>query len=194
MTLSFCIATIAQFLKKSTLSSHDFETFQPKIGHCAIWSFHNFYWNSTGTTQKCRCLIGFRYHIWEFYYLVTNFKKKTEFPLVDISGPKFRFILLRRVYLISRIRDLCGLALVSDYWLSTKSDFLDTFLLLGVWDHCNFKSLTIKPSCTSFFSVWCTDFKIVIFEKKSLSPFRGRWGQEFIFKVTKAKFWISSSF
>ena len=113
-------------------------------------------------------------------------KKNPEFPLVDISGPKFRFILLRRVYLISRIRDLCGLALVSDYWLSTKSDFLDTFLLLGVWDHCKFKSLTIKPSCTSFFSVWCTDFKIVIFEKKITEPlprslrsrghFWGRWG------------------
>ena len=122
--------------------------------------------------------IGFRCHIWEFY-LVTNFRKKSEFPLVDIGGPKFRFFLLRRVYLISRIKDLCGLARVSDYWLSnvrlswihkvkwpknvliwwkwknsyflhksglqwpvmnkwkrliyfqTKSDFLDTFLLLG---------------------------------------------------------------
>ena len=60
--------------------------------------------------------IGFRYHIWEFY-LVTNFRKKSEFPLVDIGGPKLRFFLLKRVYLISGIKDLCGLAQVSDYWL-----------------------------------------------------------------------------
>ena len=56
------------------------------------------------------------------------------------------------------------------------------------------KSLNRKPSNSSFSSAWCTDFKNVIFEKKSLSPFRGRWGQEVIFEVTEAKFWISSSF
>ena len=32
------------------------------------------------------------------------------------------------------------------------------------------------------------------FWKNSLSPFRGRWGQEVIFEVAEAKFWISSSF
>jgi hypothetical protein len=36
VTLSLCIAPIAQFLKISTLSSHGFETFQPEIGHCAL--------------------------------------------------------------------------------------------------------------------------------------------------------------
>ena len=36
MTLSVSIATIAWFLKKSTLSCHYFETFQPKIGQCDI--------------------------------------------------------------------------------------------------------------------------------------------------------------
>ena len=34
MILSVCIATIAQFWKKSTFWSHDFETFHPKIGQC----------------------------------------------------------------------------------------------------------------------------------------------------------------
>ena len=37
-------------------------------------------------------------------------------------------------------------------------------------------------------------FKNVIFEKNSLSPFWGCWGQEVIFEVAEAKFWISSSF
>ena len=32
------------------------------------------------------------------------------------------------------------------------------------------------------------------FWKNSLGLFRGRWGQEVIFEVTEAKFWISSSF
>ena len=31
-------------------------------------------------------------------------------------------------------------------------------------------------------------------KKKSLSPFRGCWGQEVIFQVAEAKFWVSSSF
>ena len=66
--------------------------------------------------------IGFRYHIWEFY-LVTNFRKKSEFPLVDIGGPKLRFFLLGRVYLISRIMDLSGLARVTDYWLLNVRSF-----------------------------------------------------------------------
>ena len=34
MTLLLCIATIALFLKKSTRSSHDFATFQPKFSQC----------------------------------------------------------------------------------------------------------------------------------------------------------------
>ena len=59
---------------------------------------------------------------------------------------------------------------------------------------CNFKSLIRKPSYSSFFSSWCTDLKNVIFEKNSLSPFWGCWGQEVIFEVAEAKFWISSSF
>jgi hypothetical protein len=54
------------------------------------------------------------------------------------------------------------------------------------------KSLIRKLSYSSFFSAWCTDFKILFF--KSLIPFRGRWGQEVFFEVTEAKFWISSSF
>ena len=52
------------------------------------------------------------------------------------------------------------------------------------------KSLNRKPSNSSFFSAWCTDFKNVIFEKihwatsevievkrSSRGHFRGRWGQ-----------------
>ena len=37
-------------------------------------------------------------------------------------------------------------------------------------------------------------FKKCNFWKNSLSHFRGRWGQEVIFEVAEAKFWISSSF
>ena len=37
-------------------------------------------------------------------------------------------------------------------------------------------------------------FKKCIFWKNSFSHFRGHWGQEVIFEVAKAKFWISSSF
>ena len=58
----------------------------------------------------------------------------------------------------------------------------------------NFASLTREPSYSSFFSTWSLDFKNVIFEKKSLGPFWGRWCQEVIFEVAKAKFWISSIF
>ena len=36
MTLSLSKATKAWFLKKSTLSTHDFETFQSKNGHCVM--------------------------------------------------------------------------------------------------------------------------------------------------------------
>ena len=38
---------------------------------------------------------------------------------------------------------------------------------------------------------WCYKYN---FWKNSLSPFRGHWGQEVIFEVDEAKFWISSSF
>ena len=37
-------------------------------------------------------------------------------------------------------------------------------------------------------------FKKCNFWKNSLSHLRGRWGQEVIFEVAEAKFWISSSF
>ena len=37
-------------------------------------------------------------------------------------------------------------------------------------------------------------FKKCNFWKKSLNPFRGRWGQEVIFEVAEAKFWISPNF
>ena len=52
------------------------------------------------------------------------------------------------------------------------------------------KSLTRKPSYSSFFSAWCTDLKNVIFEKIHWAPSEVV-GQEVIFE---AKFWISSSF
>ena len=57
-----------------------------------------------------------------------------------------------------------------------------------------FKSLTRKPSYSLFFWVLCPDLFFLFFWKNSLSPFRGRPGQEVIFEVAEAKFWISSIF
>ena len=50
-----------------------------------------------------------------------------------------------------------------------------------------------KKEAVHFFSLmhW---FQKCNFWKESLSLFRGRWGQEVIFEVAEAKFWISSSF
>ena len=58
--------------------------------------------------------IGFQHHIWQFY-LLTNFRKKSDFSLVDIGGPKFRFFLLEISVFISRPKDMCGLARVTNY-------------------------------------------------------------------------------
>ena len=38
MTLSLSIATIAWFSKNFTLWSYDYDTFQPKIGQCDMYS------------------------------------------------------------------------------------------------------------------------------------------------------------
>ena len=85
-------------------------------------------------------------------------------------------------------------------WLSIQT-FKNTsfwhFVLRGhqeVAKNLKFKSLTRKLSYSSFSSAWFTDFKNIIFENKSLSPFQDCWGQEVIFEVTEAKFWISSTF
>ena len=56
------------------------------------------------------------------------------------------------------------------------------------------KSLTRKPSYSSFFSAWCPDFKNVIFEKIHLAHSEVVEVVEVIFEVAEAKFWISSSF
>ena len=58
--------------------------------------------------------IGSQHHIWQIY-LLTNFRKKSEFSLVDLGGPKFRFFLLELAVFISRSKDLCGLARVTNY-------------------------------------------------------------------------------
>ena len=58
--------------------------------------------------------IGSQHHIWQIY-LLTNFRKKSEFSLVDLGGPKFRFFLLELAVFISRSKDLCGLPRVTNY-------------------------------------------------------------------------------
>ena len=56
------------------------------------------------------------------------------------------------------------------------------------------KSLTRKPSYSSFFSVWCPDVKNVIFENIHWAHSEVVEVAEVIFEVAEAKFWISSSF
>ena len=64
--------------------------------------------------------IGLKHHIWQFY-LVNNFRKKSEFAYVEKGGLKFMFYLLGRVFHVSmyvsshlfqnylKIRHLCSL-------------------------------------------------------------------------------------
>ena len=59
---------------------------------------------------------------------------------------------------------------------------------------CNFKSLTRKPSYSSFFSVLCPDLKNVFFGKIHWAPSEILVVAEAIFEVAEAKFWISSIF
>ena len=58
----------------------------------------------------------------------------------------------------------------------------------------NFKSLTRKPSYSSFFSVLCPDLKNVFFGKIHWAPSEILEVAEAIFEVAEAKFWISSIF
>ena len=57
-----------------------------------------------------------------------------------------------------------------------------------------FKSLTRKPSYSSFFLCLMDWFQKRNFWKKSLSPFRVRKDQKVISKAAEAKVWISSNF
>ena len=50
-------------------------------------------------------------------YLTILFSEQFQKKIIIFTRPKFRFFLLGRVYLISRIMDLSGLARVTDYWL-----------------------------------------------------------------------------
>ena len=59
------------------------------------------------------------------------------------------------------------------------------------------KSLNRKPSNSSFFSAWCTNFKNVLLKKKYWSPsevVEVKRLSRVIFEVAEAKFWISSNF
>ena len=58
----------------------------------------------------------------------------------------------------------------------------------------HFKSLTRKPSYSSFFSVLCPDLKNVFFGKIHWAPSEILEVAEAIFEVAEAKFWISSIF
>ena len=55
-----------------------------------------------------------------------------------------------------------------------------------------FVKVWLKSRAIAHFSQ--PDALILKIWKNSLSPFRGRWGQDVIYKFAEAKFWISSSF